>query len=497
MDQQVFEKFDEGCPEGVEAFSGLTVQTAVINKEMQTYGPSTALTKNSPIHFTIPGTGGAYIDLRETRLCLKCKITRPGGANLEPEDPVSIINAPLHTIFRQVDCSLNQVGISNLVQNNYSIKSYLNLLLPPKGYRTHPALLESALFLKDTAGYLDDTTKGGPNEGLVARAEYFSGSKVCELEGNIYHDFFLTSKFLPFGIQLDLKLYPQSDDFILIQDDDTPYEFHILNAILRVCKVNLNPNIITAHSEVMKKEPMIFPFISSDVKSYSLASSLTRWSIDDITNPYIPHNVYVVLVNQRSYSPGNRRSNPFHFMHAHLSYISFTVDGKNVPLSEPYQCDYSIWQDKIEAETSTPVTPPKETGGTPSADQPNIEGRRSSHSSDRGSRRSRRSGPSSKYNVLEANFLDAYMSLYDTYDSENVNMRTFIRRRDFNRGYAIYRFNITGPGLGNHTNLMRKGHTRLSIGFKKPLNNAVTVVVYSTLTGIVQIDEARNITLRE
>jgi len=497
MDQQVFEKYDEGCPEGVEAFSGLTVQTAVISKEMQTYGPSTTLAKNSPITFTIPGTGGSYIDLGETRLCLKCKITRPSGVQLEPNDPVSIINAPLHTIFRQVDCSLNQVGVSNLVQNNYSIKSYINLLLPPKGYKTHPALLESSLFFKDTAGYLDDTSKGGRNEGLVARAEYFSGSKICELEGNIYHDFFFTSKYLPFGIQLDLKFYPQSDDFILIQDDDTLYEFHILSAVLRVCKVNLNPNIITAHSEVMKKEPMIFPFISSDVKSYSLASSLTRWSIDDITNPYVPHNVYVVIVNQRSYSPGNRRSNPFLFLHANLSYISFTVDGKNVPLSEPYQCDYSVWHDKITAASVISNTQPTaEKPTTPSADE-NVEGRRSpTQPNDQGVRR-KRSGSSEKYSILEANYLDAYSSLYDTYDYNSANLQTFIHRRDYNRGYTIYRFNVAGPGLGNHTNLMRKGHTRLSIGFKKPLSDAVTVIVYSTLTGIVQIDNARNITLRE
>ena len=52
---------------------------------------------------------------------------------------------------------------------------------------------------------------------------------------------------------------------------DKKYKIIITEAILKVCDVSLNSNVIVAHNEAIQISPAIYPFWGSDVKSFSVS----------------------------------------------------------------------------------------------------------------------------------------------------------------------------------------------------------------------------------
>ncbi|OOY98400.1 hypothetical protein, partial [Solemya velum gill symbiont] len=76
--------------------------------EWVTYRPVNQLTGGSAIEFTIPPMANTYLDLQRTLLNLKVKITKSDGSDVGSltDDLVGPVNAPLHTLFSQVDLNV-------------------------------------------------------------------------------------------------------------------------------------------------------------------------------------------------------------------------------------------------------------------------------------------------------------------------------------------------------------------------------------------------------
>jgi len=496
--EYIFENFEEGYPsDSLDIFNGTTIQTGIISKEIHEYSPLTSIRKDSPLTFHVSGTGATFIDVRNTKLYLETNITNEDGSPIDETDSVSVINAPGYTIFSKIDLLIQQIMVATTLGINYSFKSMMDIMVPHKGCEVHPSVLESALYTKDPGGTLDNIEIPGSNTGLLKRSEYFSNGKTCELEVNLFHDFALSPRFLPFGLDLIFKFYTQSDDFIIITNSRKKYKFNILNAILKICRVNVNPNLIAAQADMLKRQPAIFPFLRSDIKTYSIPQNLTKYIIDDITQGTVPSRVLVAIVEQKAYSPGNTKTNPFNFEHMYVDYIAFTVDGKSVP-GEPLQISYSKTdtEETLPEPEEEPVEQPVDAGaGGNNAERGTRDVEPPHYPTSDNSRSRRYIDP--KYKITERTCLKAYNRLYDTFDTSPHNPETHISREEFAAGYTIYRFQIGGPDARNYHNLIKKGHTRLIIGFKKPIHKPITIIVYSTLLSVVQIDAARNITIRD
>lgn len=285
---------------------------------------------------------------------------------------------------------------------------------------------------------MDDETVTGKNVGLLKRASFLKMGRVVDLEGNLYHDLCFQKRFIPHGVEIGFKFYPQTDDFVIMTNSEDAYVYNILSANLRVCRVQVNDAVISAHAQLFRKESALFPFISSDLKTFSISQQLTRFSTDDICNGVIPARVLVAIIEQDSYSPGKPKKNPFSFQPYNVSEVKFAVEGRDVQ--------------------SEPLTP--------------------------------------NYSLDKQLYVSSYLRLYGN-TPHFYNPETFIKRPEFGQGYAVYSFQTTGPGTDREDNLIRRGHTRLSISFRQPLNKAVTVIVYSSLRSVLQIDENRSITIRE
>ena len=134
----------------LDLFSVPPTQTSVENGTWVEYHPITTLTENSPIEFDIPSSGEDYVDFANSYLHVKAKIVKGNGENLAADDVVAPTNLWLHSLFSQVDVSLNGTQITSST-NTYPYRAMIETLLTYGG-DAKQSQLTSALFYKDTAG---------------------------------------------------------------------------------------------------------------------------------------------------------------------------------------------------------------------------------------------------------------------------------------------------------------------------------------------------------
>jgi len=67
----------------------------------------TTVADGSPIEFDVGASGEDYIHFANTMLYVNAKINRADGTNLANDFPIGPSNLFLHSLFSQVDVSLN------------------------------------------------------------------------------------------------------------------------------------------------------------------------------------------------------------------------------------------------------------------------------------------------------------------------------------------------------------------------------------------------------
>ena len=87
-----------------------------------------SITDSEPIEFDVSSSGQNYLNFANTRLLVKAKITRGNGDDITDADHVGGVNLFLHSLFQQVDVSINDVQVSQST-GTYDYRSYTESLL--------------------------------------------------------------------------------------------------------------------------------------------------------------------------------------------------------------------------------------------------------------------------------------------------------------------------------------------------------------------------------
>ena len=170
------------------------MQTSIEEASVVEYHPISSLANRPPIDFDIPGSGEQYIDTNNIQLYVRAKIVLPGPTNIRNDTTVSPVNVLLHSLFLQVDISLNGMLISNFT-NTYPYRAMLETLL---SYRSNAkaSQLTSEMYYKDDSGRMDayrirDIGSERPNTGHVGRRTHARSSHKFDVIGRIHaHIFF-------------------------------------------------------------------------------------------------------------------------------------------------------------------------------------------------------------------------------------------------------------------------------------------------------------------
>ena len=407
------------------------------------YRPTSQLTHGAAITFSIPPSP-VYMDLKRSRLHVKCRILvgdgthlpaiPPGISNIPDEAKVGPINNVLGSLFSQMDISLQQQVITSTVSTNYPYKAYLDTLLTTD-YSAQTKLL-ARLFYPDRLvnEITDKDPVTGTNYGLTSRCLFFRESKEVDMEGPLFMDICQQDRLILDGVAVDIKCYPKSEPFVLISTNSPPsYKLEITDVVLKVCMVQVSPGIITGHSRALEWAPARYPIHRSDIKTFAVPQGQFSLTVEDVFQGTCPDQVLVGLVSSSAYN-GSYTTNPFNFKHYKCNFAAFYVDGQSVP--------------------ARPLQPNYETD----------------------------------------NYMDAYVAFVTGLGtSEAPYYDTIVSKYDFKNGYCFYFFDLSYQrDLHSES---KKGNARLELKFAEALPESVTAVLYAKFPATVEINKSRRVTI--
>jgi hypothetical protein len=109
------------------------------------------------------------------------------------------------------------------------------------------------------------------DSSLRVRGSFFNASNTVELAGGLYSDIFEINKLIPNGVGLGVTLYPSNPEFSIISGDTgVALKMVITNASLKLCSIEVSPEVAAAHSEVLKDHPAIYAFTKTELKRFTL-----------------------------------------------------------------------------------------------------------------------------------------------------------------------------------------------------------------------------------
>ena len=400
------------------------------------YRPTGQLNSEGAIEFHVPGNGSKYMDLKNTKLKIKAKIVKADGTNLPsstvtegtpiPEaSKVGPVNLFLQSLWRQIDVSLQQQIISPEVASRHPYKAYIETVL---GFGDDPK--ESQLYYKDLGDPCNNDPISGTNSGLLMRTTFTEKSKTVEMEGPIMNDICQQDRYLLDGVALNVKLWPSSNEFRLMSSNaSADYKVKIEEAVLKVCMIDVSPEIKSAHANTIKRGPALYYYDRTDVKAYAIAKGQYGITVEDMYQGDVPKRLIVGILPSSGYN-GSYKANPLWFKDHKLNFIAFYKEGKSIP--------------------TAPLTP----------------------------------------NYANGNYMSAYMTLFgDDNNFGNTISRSEYPKGYCFYVFNLCENQCDKYGGGS----VEKGHTRLEIKVAEELTESVTVIVYAQFPGLMEIDEHRNV----
>ncbi len=433
---------DQSCEctlSSLDIFTVPPTQTSVVNGAWSEFFPVSSINSDTaPIEFNI-NAGDEYLDMSSTILQVQAKITNADGTDLDDQTPVGPVNLLLHSIFSQVDVSLNGSLVSHS-SSTYPYRALMETILN-YGKDATESQLASALFFKDTSYKMDNCNPYGAgavvNHGLKKRANLTANSNVVDLSGPLHADICFQGKYLLNGVDVKIKLHRAKDSFCLLSSEgDAAFKLKVIGASLMIRKVNVSPPVILAHAKALEQGTAKYPVKRVLVKSFTISQGNLSSVKEGLFTGQLPSRLAIGLVDNAAYN-GAYNLNPYNWQHFNLNKLGVYVDGQNIPHKA--------------------LTPKFSTEGG---------------------------------QLYGLNYLSLYAGLNKLYKDQGL----MISREDYPGGYALTCLDLTPDFSGsNHYNLRRNSNLRLELGFAEPLPTTVNVIVYAEFDQVIEIDRSRNV----
>ena len=412
-------------------------QTCIESGSWVEYNPISALTHGLPIEFNILGSGQEYVDLNNTMIYAKVKITRGDNTNLQNDDQVGPVNLTLHSLFSEVDFKLNDTLMSS-TNNMYAYRAYIENLLS-YGPAAKSSQLTAALFHKDTSGSMDAANAAAAdcaNFGLKKRYSYFHGNKVVDIMGPLHCDMFFQDRYLPCDVGFKLRLVRNKDAFCLMSSiANATYKLQIVECKLYVRKVKLNPAVFVAHAKALEIGNAKYPLHRIVCKTFTVPQGNLNFTQENVFSSQLPTRLVIGLVDNDAFN-GSYTKNPFNFKHYNLSNLNLYLDGQQSHQIKPLEM-----------------------------------------------------------NFVEKQYITGYLSLFAGVEKLHRDEGNDITREEYANGFTLYAFDLTADlnDSNDHFQLTKEGTVRLDIKFSQGLPNTVNVIVYAEFENLLEIDRNRSI----
>lgn len=417
----------------LDLFTVPFTQTSIEKSTFVEIPPVSAITETGPLEFYISASGEDYLDLNDSYLFARVRITNADGTNLPNDADVGFVNYPGCTLFSQVDIMLGDRLITQS-SNTYPYRGIIECLIN-YGKDTLDTQFSTGLFCKDTSSHMDSASIEGNNAGLVARGRFTGNSRIVELIAPIHADLFFQEKLLLNGVDMSLKFMRSKDEFSLMTTANAQYRVKIMSASLFVKKVSVAPTVRLAHSKALQHTNAKYSIDRVALKTFSIPAGTRVCNQENLYIGQIPKFVIVGFVDNEGYT-GSYTRNPFNFENYDTEFISLYADGQTYP-GKPFQPHFQRGQ-----------------------------------------------------------YAREFYQLIQTTGRHLKDRSLAITREDFGNGYTLFCFNLEpDEGCSGNVSLIKTGNVRLEARFRIPLPRTVNLICYSVFDSVIEISNRRQVLL--
>jgi len=413
----------------LDIFTPPCIQTSVLGGDWQNYLPIQSITKDGPITFLVPGQGSRYLDLNKTLLYVRFKV----------KDGQTGASLKADDNVSVVNNTLNSLFSDVRLEFNQACVSNSNHMSHYRAYfetlfnfndSAKSSHLTSSLFYQDAAGGFNALD----SKANVKRKEFVSLSQEVELCGRLHCDMLSINKYLLNEIDVRITLARNPSSLVVMSAATFTPEIEILEASLYVRKLDINPGILLAHAKVLESNTAKYSYKRVEMINHTISSGVHQKTIENLFLNRIPSRIIFGLVKNSAFS-GSVTENPYNFEDFDTNYVALSVNNRTVG-SAPYKLNYR----------------------------------------------------ENKY-ILPYIFGFYGCGIHLSDDGYCVS------RADFPKGYCLYCFDLS-PDLSSsesHWSIPTQGNCRLELGFSKPLQHVVNLVVYAEFADTLEIDRNRMI----
>ena len=462
----------------LELFSLPPTQVAVESGMWDTIQPISGYEKNPSVEFKIPGDSLHYLDLSQTELYVRVKIS-----NITPDTTSEFmvakkvngfpVNNFLHSLFQDVTVRFNSTIVEQS-QSMYPYRAYLEDLLNYDG-ESKNTFLQRQCFFKDVQGQFENfrtddrelsvvfpekqyaaegafmysntatepnqklkertftVNKGSKtqNDGAIQRRAFLRDSQL--MKGKFHLDTFNMNRYLLNNVDVNISMKKSNKAFCILQDSDEDlFNIEFVSMYLKVRRIVVAPSIMFNHAMALEKTNAKYPIKKVLVKPIALEYNSNFQILTNVHSGIMPNRILLAFTSTNAQN-GQYKLNPFNFKHFNMQSLSIKVASQNVPYSSP------------------------------------LEFR-----------------PSENYDIIEA-----YNSLFSGI-REAPNDITY---QDYKNGYFIFAFDLT-PDLcsSEHYNILKDGNMEIALKFNNTsTNGAITMITYLEFDNVLEITKSRNI----
>lgn len=424
-----------------DIFSVPPSQTSIDQDILTEHRPTSALQDSKAfIEFSVSSGIDEYIRLDRTWLYIKIRlnISKPLKAAVDINDwkNVSVVNNFMNSLFKQVDLVIGDRSVT-LAHQTYPYKTDFEIKLG-KSKEAKETYLTSGLWYEDNTGE--------PESINEVRGKFFAPSsdsttltqgKEVDLMGRIQLPMFEQKRALLGGCNIRIKLIPNDPSFYIMCKNTVRVEtVDFLDSALFIHRSKISRPLLEGHLKGLEVGNAIYLLRESFVVPVTVNKGTMDTIIDNVHNGQLPKRAFVAFVEHNAYN-GSDQLNPYNYQHFDLNYLAFFLNGIQYP-EKAFTPDFG-----------------------------------------------------------KGLYVREYLNLFEATNQDNIDSCINLNREAFLKGNNIFAVNFapdlqSGCCSSGYVNPIKFGSLRLQVRFNKPLEKAITVLVYLDYDTLLEINQERN-----
>ena len=304
----------DAAPNSLDLFLKTNIQTAITDGSWLEVRPLNSIEEAAPVDFHVDGTSENFIDLSETYLKVKVRITTPDGdAGYGEGDMVAPINLLLQSMWSKLDISFNGKRVSSS-GHSYAHRAYVETLFN-FGEDVKNGQLSAAGWFVDTAEHFD--TLNAQNQGFMTRKNMGQNRRMIGMMGRLHADVFNQNRLLLDGVDVHIQLTRSEDRFCIMAprgENAQNYKIKLEEASLFIRKVQVLPSARLGIYKGLSTAAARYPIRRTEQRLFSISNNITSWAQENAVIGALPRRLTIGFLRTDAIH-GSYQLNPFNFQH--------------------------------------------------------------------------------------------------------------------------------------------------------------------------------------